>query len=243
MSYIVKTKTFREGQGVFEGPLDLLLELTEKNKLDITDISLSAVAEEFIDYMNEFGAVIDPKHLADFVLVAGKLLLIKSKAILPLLELEKEEEESIEDLKRQLREYRRFKEVFPWVSREFSDAKRLFAREAYAGERVSFSPPTHFSPLKLTDAYAALLTKTLAVREADEKVRLSQISLTDKMEKLKNRLLQRISITFHSTLQSGAGRMEVVVTFLAMLELVRKNQVMIDQAERFGEITIKKIRL
>lgn len=241
MNYVVKTKTFREGQTNFEGPLSLLLELTEKNKLDITDISLAAVAEEFITYMNEHGEAIGPKHLADFVLVAGKLLLIKSKAILPLLELDKDEAEDIEELKRQLREYKKFKEIFPVVGKIFGQGGRSFAREAYASERVSFCPPRGLETADLVAAFEALLRKTQERESGEEKICLNQISLGDKIEELQNRLMEKINVTFRSTLKARAKRMEVVVMFLAMLELVRKNQAMIDQGERFGEITIKKI--
>ena len=90
MPYIVKAHNYKDRKKIFEGPLDLLLELIEKEKLDVTEVSLARVADQFLKYL-ENSENVSPEYLADFLLVAGKLILIKSKAILPMLELEKEE--------------------------------------------------------------------------------------------------------------------------------------------------------
>jgi len=92
MSYIVKASHYQSQEKIFEGPLDLLLDLIEKEELEVTDVSLAQVANQFLKYL-ENSENVSPEYLADFLLVAGKLILIKSKAILPTLELEKEEEE------------------------------------------------------------------------------------------------------------------------------------------------------
>ena len=138
MSYIVKAHHYKNKEQLFEGPLDLLLDLIEKEKLDITDIALAQVADQFISYLEGSKEDITPGYLSSFILVAGKLILIKSKAILPMLELEKEEEEDIEELKLRLREYQRFKEISKEIKRlaerkemffEENDSKRLEAQQ------------------------------------------------------------------------------------------------------------------
>ena len=94
----------------FEGPLDLLLELIEKEKLDITEISLASVAEQYLEYLNNLQNI-SPGVLVNFLTVASKLILIKSRSILPTLEISEEEEEEIQDLKKQLEEYKKFKDA------------------------------------------------------------------------------------------------------------------------------------
>lgn len=241
MTYIVKARKLMGESSAFEGPLDLLLELIEKNKLDITDISLAEVADQFIDYMQSNSDAIGPNHLADFILIAGKLILIKSKAILPLLELEKEEEEDIEELKRRLREYKRFKEIFPEIKKIFESKEMFFSRAGYTGVKTFFCPPEGIGAENLRDYFIQVISKIPEKEISENKKQFNKISISDKMKEIQNRLLERIEITFKSAISESRSKVEVVVVFLAVLELVRKNQAVIDQQDMFGEITIKKI--
>lgn len=221
--------------------MDLLLELILKNKLDITDISLSRVADQFINYMQENSDSIGPEHLSEFLLIAGKLVLIKSRAILPLLELEKEEEEDIEELKRRLREYKRFKEVFPQI-RAFYESKSIsYDRQGFLGVGAVFCPPDNLRLGDLEGLFAVAITKMPVKEEIGERKQIIKISITDKINEIKQHIWDRMRVTFQSIIAGKKDKMEVVVTFLAMLELVRKNQAEIDQEEMFGEISIKKI--
>ncbi len=240
--YIVTAKKIQNvDENVFEGPMDLLLELILKNKLDITDISLSQVADQFINYMQENSESIGPEHLSEFLLIAGKLVLIKSRAILPLLELEKEEEEDIEELKRRLREYKRFKEIFPHVRALYESKDIFYGRPGFSGMVAVFCPPQNLRLEDLEGLFSAAITKMPVKEEIGEKRQIIKISITDKINEIKQKILDRMRITFQSLIAGKKNKMEVIVTFLAMLEMARKNQAVVEQEEMFGEISIKKI--
>lgn len=218
-----------------------MLELILKNKLDITDISLAEVADQFIAYMQGNSDNIGPEHLSDFLLIAGKLVLIKSKAILPLLELEKEEEEDIEELKRRLREYKKFKEIFPLVRRLYERTEKFYDKPGYSGLSTVFCPPPNLVLGELEGLFSLAITKMPVKEIITTKKKLSAISITDKINEIKERLYERMEVTFRSVIEGKKSKLEVIVTFLAMLELVRKNHAVIDQDEMFGEISIKKL--
>jgi segregation and condensation protein A len=241
MAYIVSAKKFQNEEKVFEGPLDLLLDLILKNKLEITDISLAEVADQFITYMQDNSENIGPEHLSDFLLIAGKLVLIKSKAILPLLELEQEEEEDIEELKRRLREYQKFKEIFPLVRKLYERPEKFYGKPGYAGVGTVFCPPPNLVLAQMEGLFATAIAKMPVKEMTKVKRKLNAISITDKINEIKERLYERMEVTFNSIIADSKTKVEVIVTFLAMLELVRKNHASIDQDEMFGEISIKKL--
>ena len=242
MSYIVKASHYQSQEKIFEGPLDLLLDLIEKEELEVTDVSLAQVADQFLKYL-ENSENVSPEYLADFLLVAGKLILIKSKAILPMLELEKEEEEDIEELKVRLKEYKKFKEVAKELRKLESRKKILFSRQSYSGMKTIFCPPEKLSILDLQNIFESVLDKLpkveVLVKETIKKV----ISIKDKIDYLKKSLLERVNLTFHSAIVDKKDKVEIVVTFLAMLELARNNMVVVEQENMFGEIKIKNNEL
>ena len=119
----------------FEGPLDLLLQLTEQEKLDITRVSLAQIADQYLQYISQ-AENITLQNLADFLSVASKLILIKSKALLPLLEFSPEEEEEIKDLEHQLAEYKKFKEAAGGLNLLLQNPLRFFSRESFVGQGV-----------------------------------------------------------------------------------------------------------
>ena len=117
----------------FEGPLDLLLELIEKEELQITELSLAHVADQYLEHIKN-NSNIHLENLAEFLSVASKLILIKSRALLPILEFSQEEEAEIKDLAKQLEEYKKFKEAARRMERAGSDAVRDFMRLAHVQE-------------------------------------------------------------------------------------------------------------
>lgn len=240
MSYIVKASHYQSQEKIFEGPLDLLLDLIEKEKLDITEVSLAQVADQFLKYL-ENSENVSPEYLADFLLVAGKLILIKSKAILPMLELEKEEEEDIEELKARLAEYKKFKEAAKELIKLESRKKMLFSRQSYSGMKTIFCPPKKLSILDLQNIFENVLDKLPKVEVLAKETIKKAISIKDKIEYLKRNLMERIEMTFHGAVSNNKDRVEIVVTFLAVLELARNNMVALEQEEMFGEIRIKKL--
>ncbi|MFZ2969742.1 MAG: segregation/condensation protein A [Minisyncoccia bacterium] len=241
MSYIVKAHHWQSKEKIFEGPLDLLLELIEKEKLEITDLALAQVADQFLGYLEGSKEDITPEHLADFLLVAGKLILIKSKAILPMLELEKEEEEDIEELKARLIEYRKFKEISKEIKKLEGRKMMFFGRQSYLGIEKVFCPPENICAQDLTGAFDDVVSKFPDISHLKQETIKEVISIKDKIDHILQNLSSKIEMTFNQTVFSAKNKIEVVVTFLAMLELVRKNIVVIEQQEMFGEISIKKI--
>ena len=214
--------------------------MIEKEELDVTDVSLAQVADQFLKYL-ENSENVTPEYLADFLLVAGKLILIKSKAILPTLELEKEEEEDIEELKARLVEYQKFKEIAKELRKLESKKKILFSRQSYSGMKTIFCPPKKFSILDLENIFENVLDKLPKVEILAKETIKKVVSIKDKIEYLKKSLLERINLTFQSAIVDKKDKVEIVVTFLAMLELVRNNMVVVEQESMFGEIRIKKI--
>jgi segregation and condensation protein A len=240
MSYIVKASHYQSQEKIFEGPLDLLLELIEKEKLDITEVSLAQVADQFLKYL-ENSENVNPEFLADFLLVAGKLILIKSKAILPMLELEKEEEEDIEELKARLAEYKKFKEISLEIIKLEKRGKMFFSRKSYSGVKTVFCPPKKLAALDLTNIFENILNELPEIKNLAKETIKKVISIKDKIEYLKKNLMERMEMTFHGAILNNKDKVEIVVTFLAMLELVRNNIVIVEQEEIFGEIRIKKL--
>jgi segregation and condensation protein A len=238
MSYIVKVHHWQNKEKIFEGPLDLLLDLIEKEKLDITEVSLAQVTDQFLEYLQNNDREINPESLADFLLIAGKLILIKSKAILPLLELEKEEEEDIEELKARLVEYKKFKEIARELGKLESKKKALFSREGYLGIKAVFCPPKNISTLDLQKVFEDVLNRMPKIESLAQETIKDVISIKDKIEHLRQSLAQRIEITFEEATVGTKSRVEVIVTFLAMLELVRSNMIIVEQKEVFGRIRI-----
>ena len=220
--------------------MDLLLELIEKEKLDVTEVSLAQVAGQFLDYL-ESSKEISPQNLADFLLVAGKLILIKSKAILPMLELEKEEEEDIEELKARLKEYQKFKEISKEIIKLESGKKMFFSRQSYSGFKTIFCPPENVSASDLKNIFEDIIEKIPKFESLPQETIKEIISMKDKIEDLKRNLSQRIEMTFKDATAGVKTKVEVIVTFLAVLELVRKNIVIAEQADMFGEIKIRRI--
>ncbi|MCK5490464.1 MAG: segregation/condensation protein A [Candidatus Pacebacteria bacterium] len=240
MSYIVKAHHYKNKEQLFEGPLDLLLDLIEKEKLDITDIALAQVAGQFIAFLESSKEDITPGYLSSFILVAGKLILIKSKAILPMLELEKEEEEDIEELKARLREYQKFKEISKEIKRLAGRKEMFFSKQSYSGIKTVFCPPEKITVQDLKSAFESVLDKLPEIKILPKRNMQEIVSIKDRIDHIQNSLLKRIEITFRDLTIESRDRVEIVVTFLAMLELVRKNIIVIEQIEMFGDINIKK---
>lgn len=225
---------------VFNGPLDLLLDLIERREMDITKVSLAEVADQFVEHLSSLDHL-DPGHLADFLVVAAKLLWIKSQALLPRppsSEEDEEEEDMGEALARQLREYKRFKEAALALRQREEAGSHCYVRTA---------PPPHFerrlkpgevSISELSQAFRQLLTERPDIPAAPVPVQAVVISLSEKIEEVEIRILQRGQMTFEELFDPSASRLEVIVTFLALLELIKRSIVKAQQERVFGQILI-----
>ncbi len=220
----------------FEGPLDLLLQLVEAQKLEITEISLVQVTDPFLAHLREAEGTLSPQELADFLLVAAKLVYLKSKALLPTLT-DTELEEG-PDLASQLKMYQAFAKaaVTLGVLAKAATSSWNRARPSLIPLEKSFRPPSGLSLEMLAQSYRGLL------RRLEPLLRLPQaavdriISLEEKMAHLTHRLTQVKRVSFHAFLAESQSRLEVAVSFLALLELIKQRSLRVEQADLFAEI-------
>lgn len=223
----------------FEGPLDLLLTLIEERKLNITEIALAEVTEQFLAYIKQL-EIIDPTVLADYLSIAAKLLVIKSKAILPTLEIEEEEDDAGYDLESRLLLYRQFKEVAKHLKTLDNRRKQGFTRTLTFDERVNFYP----DPMVTADAlHGRILTILTGLKELDAlpKAKLREaVSIQEKIDQLRNQLEVQVETKLSDLLKTAKNKSEVIITFLALLELIKQKILVVDQEAMFADINIKK---
>ena len=231
--------------GVFEGPLDLLLDLITKRKLFVNDVSRSQVTDDFIAYI-ESHEEFPIGESAEFIVVASTLMLIKSRSLLPMIELTEEEEESIEDLENRLKIYARVKELSQEVKKIFGK-KIIFEKTANKNFVVVFSPDSKTNVSELSHALSRVL-ESLPKKEVMPKALVRKmVSLEETIEKLSERIGKSIKINFKDfygkDLKAGGKltyekKISIIVGFLAMLELVKRGAIRVNQ-ERKGEIEIE----
>ncbi|HOZ56095.1 MAG: Segregation and condensation protein A [Parcubacteria group bacterium ADurb.Bin316] len=225
----------------FEGPLSLLLKLIEKEELDITQISLAKIADQYIDYIRT-SPNITPDNMADFLLVASRLLLIKSRALLPYLY--PEEEKEIEELEEQLRMYKEYVEAMKKINVMIGKKKFMFAREfnrkVILAEANLFSPPKNIKAEDLAMIFVDLLTRLQPPEKLEEGTIDDLIKIEDKILSIQRMLADRIMLSFNQILVEAKSKTEIIVSFLAMLELMRQKEVNLVQEELFSEILISK---
>ena len=231
--YVVK-------QEKFEGPLDLLLELIEKQELSISEISLAKVTDEYLTNIRSLGKI-DPEQLAEFLVVAAHLMLIKSRSLLPVLDLDEEEEASIEELEKRLKEYKRIKELAMELKMLESRGERIFTREAYAGISPIFYPPPKLTLFNIAETFASFLAALPKIEKlAEDKIRRI-VSLEEKISYIKTFLQGTIERVFSEVVKGAKEKVEVIVSFLALLELSKQKFVELHQKELFEDITIKRV--
>ena len=223
----------------FEGPLDLLLELIGKEKLDITNISLAQVANQYLDYL-ENEREIDLLNLADFLTVASKLILIKSKSLLPLLVLGDDEEEEIIDLAQQIAEYKKFKDISIEFGEIIENGKISFSRKNFCGREPIFNPPKNIGINDLRNIFEEILTEVPVMKKLDKERVKEIVSLKEKINSLRGILMKKMKMSFTDLVKDKKDRAEIIVSFLAMLEMVKQKIVVVEQKEMFYDITLEK---
>ena len=231
MSYQIKVTQF-------EGPLNLLLELIEKEKLDVTRLSLAEVTDQYLEYI-ENRENISLANLADFLSVASKLILIKSKALLPFLELSDDEEEEIKDLEWQLAEYRKFREVSKKFEKMFENGRTNFSRESFLGIGSFFYPPENVNIFDLKNAYQDVLRDIPVIEKLEEEMVKEVITLEEKINHLQGFIRKKIETSFSEIVSGASDKVDVIVSFLAMLEMVKQRILSAEQNGIFQEIKLK----
>lgn len=227
--------SFQIQQEKFSGPLDLLLTLIEEKKLEITEISLAKVTDEFLKYVGDLKKVA-PAILADFLVVAAKLLLIKSRYLLPELILSPEEEKEIKDLTLRLEIYRLFKGAMKEIKNLYNK-NPLFAREFLLNQTPIFYPPSNLSLEDLTKAFQKIWEEFQKIEEFSVEKIKKIIKIEEKIQQIIEILNQKTKLTFNQLIKKEA-KIEIIVTFLALLQLFKEQLIFIEQEEEFGEIKI-----
>lgn len=234
-SYTIKTAGF-------EGPFGLLLDLVEKRKLFINDLSLAAVTEDYLNYMSKLGGL-NPAEISSFVLVASTLILIKSKSLLPNLDLTDEEKGDIKNLEERLRLYELFTKLSLNIKKDFGK-KIIFAPLERRNQVLVFLPDEQISQnsmMVFARNVLGSMPKKIILPEAEVK---KVISIEEMLDKLVSRIKSTIKMSFREFAGQGRGGKEekviMIVGFLAMLELVRQGIIHVAQEGDFGEIIIMK---
>lgn len=231
----------------FEGPLDLLLHLIEKAEVDIKDIFVSEITSQYLAYMKGLDEL-EPDAASEFAAMAATLLLIKSRSLLPKPEPvnEDEEEEDPEAvLIRQIREYKLFKEASEELSALKTSADRLFSR---LPEEFPKHPPKVELDGVSTDALYEAFMKILLRADGDEqsgavrRVDRDAYNISEKLEYLEFVLNKRKSVRFSELFSADSPKLERIVTFMALLELLSNGAATAEQKEPFGDIYIEVAR-
>jgi segregation and condensation protein A len=235
METVIKDSGLHIRTDTYEGPFELVLELIEKRKLSISDISLSQVTDDYIQHVRT-QAKFPMEDAAQFIGVAATLLLIKSKSLIPDLELSEEEESDVDELKRRLMEYERVREMMRELSRVFGRSVMVSAGER--APEVVFAPSRDLTLVQLTEA----LADALAALEKEEKLPEARVRTMITIEEMMGRLVERVQKKLTMSFSEFAGdakdRIEVIVSFLALLELVKQGAMDAAQHDTFADIRI-----
>ncbi|MEI8235249.1 MAG: segregation/condensation protein A [Verrucomicrobiota bacterium] len=235
-------KDYKVKLEVFEGPLDLLLYLIKRDEIDIYDIPIEHITRQYLEYLEAF-QVLDLDIAGEFVVMAANLIYIKSRSLLPVQPQGEEETEEEADprweLVRQLLEYKKFKEAAAHLSEREAHQSNLYPRIAPAPEVPEERPLSEVSIFDLINAFQKALKrlhKTEDLREIFEE----NYTVSDKIEFVLRMTDSRVPLKFSELFAHAASRTEMVVTFLAMLELIRLKQLAITQSEPFAEIEVTR---
>lgn len=225
--FLIKTEAY-------EGPFEVLLDLIEARKLLVNDLALANITEDFIQHVRRQEAF-PVEETANFIQIAATLLLIKSKSLIPDLALTEEENADVEDLKRRLAAYEKVREAARELARIYG--KTVMVRAGWRPPEVVFAPSRDLT----ADALAEVFARVLAAREAVDELPTASVKPLVTIEEMMSRLAERVQSALSLSFKEFAGqtkeRVEVIVSFLALLELVKQGAVAAEQLET-GDIRI-----
>ena len=229
---------------VFEGPLDLLLYLIKKEEVDIYEVNLTRLATQFIEHIDTM-RMLDLEIAGEFLVMAATLMYIKSRELLPveqqvMVEGDDEGEDPRWELIRQLVEYKKFKDAAAQLqlleARQEDVFPRIPGKLEFEAEPAAHPEASIFDLINAVNAVLKRFTKREDLRDIFE----DKWTVSEKIEHLMRLLTERVSLKFSELFAGVTSRTEVVVTFLAMLELIRLKQLTAVQCEPFGEIDISR---
>ena len=232
----------------FSGPIEKLLELIEGKKMEITELSLAEVTADFLNYLQALNNAelaqpdaekidVSPRMLADFISVASHLVLIKSKALLPSLQLTSEEEEGIKDLQSRLHFYQQFKPAIGYLKEIWEQNSISISRPLLAGRPAVFYPAENIKIDELRRLVKEIFESLQQLPEKSQIIKSSLITLEEKIEEIMNRLGPDLSF---DKLKKEKPRSEIIVLFLALLHLLTRQLIKVEQKNKFSDIMIEK---
>ena len=237
---------------VFEGPLDLLLHLIEKSKLNIYDIPISAITDQYLDYVKEM-ADFNMDIASEFLVMASTLLKIKSKLLLPKEEKPEEEDESEEELRRKLIEYKKFKLLSKELLAKYDDGDMHFYRDASIPENISvykekadvveIARRNNLNNYTLYDSYVDIIKRNFYKKDRvrsqfSGKIISEPVNIAERLEEIKKLMSVNNRLNFKELLPEKPSKTAEIVTFLILLEMMKTGAVEVKQSEQFGEIDI-----
>jgi len=235
--------TYKIKLEIFEGPLDLLLYLIKREEIDIYDIPVAKIADQYLEYM-EVMKMLDLNIAGEFIVMAATLIHIKSKMLLPPEEVEPEEEEEMDpraELVQRLIEYKKFKEAAKKLEEMELHQKNIFIRsssleqyKSHDGEGVYFEA----SLFDLLTAFSKVLKEI--PKETIQEIIKDEFTVDEKIHQLLHLLMEREFVRVNSLFASSKNKLEIIVLFLAILELIRLKEIVVVQNKLFGEIEIRR---
>lgn len=226
----------------YEGPLDLLLQMIERAELDITRMSLASVADQYLEFVTKPGNI-ELNALADYLVLAARLILIKSRSLLPRPETEQavELEDSADALARQLREYRRFKQLAQKLREREQINIHTYPRRAPTPKPI-VTRPTKIAGLTFKTLFNALkrTLETAPQMPAGAVVEPLRISIHHRIARIRELTALSERVSFSALLQEAGSRVEIIVTFLAILESLKRKLIHVVQDDMFGEIYLSR---
>ncbi len=220
----------------FEGPLDLLLRLIEGQELDISTISMANVADEYLTVVRT--GTIHPAEIADFLVIAARLLYLKSKLLLPQLELE--DDVGAAELESALKRFAKFAQAANIIRDLYQSPSYGFQRDAPPVIPPGFYPPRRVSSDSLAESFAVLLKRLEPLRALPKHVLARVVSLSEKIERIQQLLARAGRCSFDHIVGAASSKMDTIVSFLALLELTKQRLVVVTQEHPEAEIVIER---
>ncbi|MEY4722870.1 MAG: segregation and condensation protein segregation and condensation protein [Candidatus Parcubacteria bacterium] len=222
----------------FEGPLDLLLTLIEQEKLDISQMSLATVTDRYLVHLQE-NPQIPTEELADFLVIATRLLYIKSKLLLPFLNLGDEVEPG--SLESQLRIYKEYLDATKVIDGMLSKKRFLFVHEKLPQVEIGFAPPKVFTGDQMSLIMQAVIARLEPLVKTPTAVVEKTVSIHERIRHIQHLFTSAKRMSFSKILMTAESRTDIIVSFLALLELVKQRNVSVSQDKRWGDIVIDKM--
>jgi segregation and condensation protein A len=236
-----QTSGYTVQTAVYEGPLDLLLDLIERAELDITAVSLAAVTEQYLDYLHHLEET-HADEISAFLVIAAKLVQIKSEALLPRPPVRESGEEDVGvSLVEQLKLYKRFKEIANLLSEREAKNLRTYLRLAPPPKIEGKLDLSNITLADLIDAAHQVFSKEIEKQSLGTVITAPKVTIREKIELISKRLGATEHAHFRELLGENPTRIEIVVTFLALLELVKRYRVAAKQEGLFTDIEIERM--